>query len=82
MYSHEDVKELSDRFEAHRAALEEELKQEPADDEKRDALEDAEEALESLEPLLAVDDEDLVKYGETLDALTESEERMAELLEK
>lgn len=81
MESHEEVKELSDRFAAHRDAIEERLKQEPADDEMRDALEDCEEAIETLEPLLAVDDEDLAKYEETLSELIEKEGSLAERLQ-
>ncbi len=81
-YSHEEVKELADRFASHRDAFEEALKQEPSDDEKRDALEDAEEAIESLTPILGVDDEDLSKYEDSLDELREAEEKMAALREK
>ena len=81
-YSHEEVKELSDRFETYRKTFEEDLKQEPGDDEKRDALEDAEEAIETLSPILAVDDEDLGKYEDSLDELRASAEAMAEMLEK
>lgn len=82
MSSHEEVKELSDRFEAHRDAIEERLKQEPADDEMRDALEDVEEILESLAPLLTVDDEDLVKYEDQLADMTEKETALAARLER
>jgi len=82
MNSHEEVKELSDRFEAHRDAIEERLKQEPADDEMRDALEDVEEILEALAPLLTVDDEDLVKYEDQLADMTEKETALAARLER
>lgn len=82
MSSHEEVKELSDRFEAHRDAIEERLKQEPADDEMRDALEDVEEILESLAPLLTVDDEDLVKYEDQIADMTEKETALAARLER
>jgi len=82
MTSHEEVKELSDRFEAHRDAIEERLKQEPADDEMRDALEDVEEILEALAPLLTVDDEDLVKYEDQLADMTEKETALAARLER
>ncbi len=81
MTSHEEIKELSDRFEAHRSALEERLKQEPADDEMRDALQDVEEAIETLEPLLGVDDEDLGKYEDAVSELTSKESALAERLE-
>ena len=63
-------------------AIEERLKQEPADDEMRDALEDVEEVLETLAPLLTVDDEDLVKYEDTLAELTEKEIALAARLER
>ncbi len=82
MLSHEEVKELSDRFQAHRASAEERLKQEPSDDEMRDVLEDAEEALEALENLLAVDDEDLAKYDDQLSDLAERETALADRLER
>lgn len=82
MTSHEEIKELSERFEAHRDAFEEALKQEPADDEKRDALQDAEEAIETIAPMLGADDEDLVKYEDTLAELAEKEQRLAELLDR
>lgn len=82
MSSHEEVKELSDRFQAHRDAIEERLKQEPADDEMRDRLEEVEETLESLEPMLGVDDEDLVKYEDTLAEMAAKEAALAERLER
>lgn len=81
MNSHEEVKELADRFAAHRDAIEDRLKQEPADDEMRDKLEDVEEILETLAPLLEVDDEDLGKYEDTLADLTERESALAQRLE-
>ncbi len=82
MSSHEEVKELSDRFEAHLIAIEERLKQEPSDDEMRDALEDVEETIETLSPMLTVDDEDLGKYEDTLAELAAKEEALAERLQK
>jgi hypothetical protein len=81
MPSHEEVKELSDRFSAHRDAIEERLKQEPSDDDMRDALEEVEEILETLTPILGVDDEDLDKYADSLADLTEKESAMAARLE-
>jgi hypothetical protein len=47
----------------------------------RDALEDAEEAIETLGPILGVDDEDLDKYQETFDGLLEEESDLAQRLE-
>lgn len=82
MSSHEEVKELFDRFGVHREALEERLKQEPADDEMRDLLDDVEETLETLTPLLAVEDEDLDKYEDQLADLTEKESALAARLER
>lgn len=82
MSSHEEIKELSDRYAAHRDAIEERLKQEPSDDEMRDLLEDAEEAIETLAPLLGVDDEDLGKYEDSLAELAEKERSLAERLER
>lgn len=82
MESHEEIKELSDRFAAHRDAIEERLKQEPADDEMRDALEDVEEAIETLEPLLGVEDEDIPKYDDVLSELAEKETALAARLER
>ncbi len=82
MSSHEEVKELSDRFEAHREAIEERLKQEPADDEMRDTLEEVEETIEVLTPMLSVDDEDLTKYEDQLSEMTAKEEALAERLQR
>ncbi len=82
MSSHEEVKELSDRFEAHREAIEERLKQEPADDEMRDTLEEVEETIETLTPMLSVDDEDLAKYEDQLSEMTAKEEALAERLQR
>ncbi len=82
MSSHEEVKELSDRFQAHLSAIEERLRQEPSDDEMRDALEDVEETIDTLSPMLTVDDEDLVKYEDTLSELAAKEEALAERLQK
>lgn len=80
MTSHEEVKELSDRFEAHRIAFEDVLAQEPSDDEKRDALQEAEEAIETLSTILVADDEELVKYEDMLTELAEKEQKLSELL--
>ncbi len=82
MSSYEEVKELSDRFKAHLAAIEERLAQEPSDDEMRDRLEEVEETIDTLAPLLGVDDEDLGKYEDTLAELTAKEQALAERLER
>jgi hypothetical protein len=81
MPTHSDVKELFDRFGIHRDAIEERLKQDPADDAMRDALEDAEEAIEELQPLLGVDDDDLDKYDSQITELTDEEQELAAKLE-
>ena len=81
MPTHSDVKELYDRFGGHRDAIEERLKQEPGDDVMRDALEDAEEAIDALEPLLAVDDENLQRYEAQLDELIEEEQQLSAKLQ-
>ena len=84
----EDVMELLTNLKAHRDALTEELKQQPDDDTLRDALEDVEEGIEALEPVMAdyardgVDAEELAKYAEMLTDWHEKEQEIAELLKK
>jgi hypothetical protein len=77
MPTHSDIKELHDRFASHRDELEERLKQTPSDDAARDMLEDAEEAIEVLEPLLTAEDDDLDKYDSEIDELIEEEQALA-----
>lgn len=86
MYSLTDIKELLERFEKGRDALAERLKQEPDDDEARDFLADAEEAIGTLMPIVeAIEsgDESIEpeKYSEILDELTEEETDLAQKLE-
>lgn len=84
MYTITDVKELLERFEKGRDALAERLKQEPDDDEARDFLADAEEAVGTLAPILEAyerEEADLDKYAEILDELAEEETDLAQKLE-
>jgi len=86
MYSLTDIQELLSRFEKGRDALAERLKQEPDDDEARDFLADAEEAVGTLSPILEAyergdEQADLEKYSEILDELTEEETDLAQKLE-
>lgn len=84
----EDVQLLLGNLQKHRDAIEEELKQQPDDDTLRGALEDCEEGIEALEPVMAdyqrdgVDDEELIKYAEMLADWHEKEKEVAALLEK
>ena len=85
MHSITDIKELLERFEKGRDALAERLKQEPDDDEARDFLADAEEAIGTLAPILEAyeraEDPDLEKYSDILDELQEEETDLAQKLE-
>jgi hypothetical protein len=84
MYSLTDIQELLSRFEKGRDALAERLKQEPDDDEARDFLADAEEAVGTLTPIIEAyerEEPELEKYSEILDELTEEETDLAQKLE-
>jgi hypothetical protein len=74
MMTIDDVKGLKARFERHRDALEEALKQEPGDDRYTDLLEDAETALEALDPIL-----ETYAREATEDELQEMEAALADL---
>jgi len=85
MQSLTEIQELLARFEKGRDALAERLKQEPDDDEARDFLQDAEEAIGTLGPIIEAyergDDPELEKYSEILDELAEEETDLAQKLE-
>ena len=85
MQSLSEIQELLARFEKGRDALAERLKQEPDDEEARDFLEDAEEAIGTLGPIIEAfergDDPELEKYAEILDELAEEETDLAQKLE-
>ena len=87
-HEQEDVRQLIADLTGQRDAIEEELKQQPDDDALRDALEDCEEGLEALAPVLldyeraGVDSEELVKYAEMLSDWHEKSGEIAELLKK
>ncbi len=80
------LSELIERLKGHRYAIEERLKQQPEDDEIRDLLEDAEEGIEALEPILAesqkdsVDPDAMVQYAKTIEEWEEKEAEIAERL--
>lgn len=85
MQSLTEIQELLGRFEKGRDALAERLKQEPDDDEARDFLQDAEEAIGTLGPIIEAyergDDPEIEKYSEILDELAEEETDLAQKLE-
>ena len=72
----------------HAETMEERIIQEPDDDALRDYLEDAEEGIEALEPMLAdferegVDPEELIGYAQTLEEWQEKEKEIGEYLQK
>jgi hypothetical protein len=84
----EDVAELLANLKKHADTIDERLTQEPSDDKLQDFLEDAQEGIDALEPILAdfeaegVDPEELVKYAEDLEAWQEKETEIAEYLNK
>ena len=83
-----EVKATLEALKQHHATATEELKQEPEDDAMRDVLEDCEEGITALEPVLAdfsregVDPEELVKYAATIEEWQEAEAEIAKQLEK
>ena len=83
-----EVRETLQNLKKHADAIEERLVKEPDDDKLQDFLEDAEEGVEALEPILAdfeaegVDPEELVKYAEDLEEWQEKEAEIAEYLNK
>ena len=86
MHTITEIKELLERFEKGRDALAERLKQEPDDDEARDFLADAEEAIGTIGPILEAyergdDPAELEKHVEILDELADEENDLAQKLE-
>jgi hypothetical protein len=83
-----EVRETLQNLKKHADTIEERLVKEPEDDRLQDFLEDAQEGIEALEPILAdfeadgVDPEELVKYAEDLEEWQEKETEIAEYLNK
>lgn len=81
-----EVRETLERLRTHAQTLEERLGQEPDDDAARDMLEDAENGIEVLEPILAdfekagVDPEELIAYAQTIEDWQRREGEISEKL--
>lgn len=82
----DEVKETFEALKRHRDAIEEELKTAPEGDELRDILEDVEEGIVALEPIMAdfqnqaVDSEELIKYAQTIEDWQAREKEISEQL--
>ncbi len=84
----DEVKTTLVALRKHADMMEERIVQEPEDDKLRDYLEDAEEGIEALEPILAdferegVDPEELIDYAKTIEEWQEKEKEISEYLAK